>query len=259
MIKRTSMQVIAERVYNEHQIKIDDAIMNSKSYPLTLGILKQFSIVNDEFSKIIESLQSIEHFYSNQAIFRIAIEHFLIAYYIQTKCRLDNNDKCAQDYWEKYPVSEAFKQDNFNSRLDGSFDMSISDLENFYKKSPEFKDKYTTSQMQDLHVVASQFDIRKILKYLETLDRSDPFYKLIDFAMQCCQKYNRLSSFVHGGPSSLLEAFFYSDDNRKKDLIRENIEEIYLFSRNIKMSIIFLLTLENPNFLPIFELVTKKD
>ena len=122
------MQELAERVYNEHQSKIDDSIMNSKTTPRTLGILKQFSIVNDGFSKILESLQSIENFYSSQAISRITIEHFLIAYYILTKCRLENNDECAQDYWNKYPVSEAFKQDNFNSRLDGSYYVSISDL-----------------------------------------------------------------------------------------------------------------------------------
>ncbi len=99
------MQELAERVYNEHQSKIDDAIMNSKTTPRTLGILKQFSIVNDGFSKILESLQSIENFYSSQAISRITIEHFLIAYYILTKCRLENNDECAQDYWNKYCYS----------------------------------------------------------------------------------------------------------------------------------------------------------
>ncbi len=159
---------LTHKIYSENIIEINDKIKLSK-FPITFKVLINFSLKINDILKCLKNAEENECFYSSQGLTRILYEHYLIAFYIWTKCRTNNNDECALDYHDYYPIFELIKQNNYNSKLDKSYDNTKTPLQNFLLKYPKIansKVPFTEESLLDINVRSNKFDIRKILKFM---------------------------------------------------------------------------------------------
>lgn len=253
------------KTYSENFEDISKRIAKSK-FPITHDVLNKFSKKVDDLSKSLKCIEEIQCYYSSQALTRILYEHYLVAYYIWTKCRIDNSDECALDYNQSYAIYEMMKQENYNSRLDLSYIKGKTALENFLIKAPEFNDAnapLTPANVEDINERANKFDIRKIFKYLENdLDENDDFKAINVLVHDVCKKYNKISSYVHGGRIADLETFENTPPVDKVKILKENVEFGQIFSRQILSFIMLLLIYEDKSFLktfrPIYEFMNNQ-
>jgi hypothetical protein len=259
---------LVHKTYSENIEEINERISKSK-YPITFKVLQSFALKIDDILKSLESLETNQSFYSSQGLTRILYEHYLVAYYVWTKCRVDNNDECATDYNQYYAIYEMIKQENYNSKLDKSYDPTKTPLQNFLVKVPEFDDPVDPLNQEnfiDINTRANKFDIRKILQYMtDDLDPNDHFKSLHVLVHDVCKKYNKISSYVHGGRMAELEAFENIPPVDKGKIMRDNVEFGRIFSHQMRDFIMMLLLAEDPSFIktyqPIYDFVknsTKK-
>ena len=147
---------IVEKVFSENINLIYDHLKTSK-FPLTFGILLNFNSKFIGLNKALKSLSTIDTYYANQCLTRILIEHYLVSFYIWTKARVNNDDSCAYDYHYHYLVFEKFKQSNYNSKLDKSYDNTKKPLENILLKFPHYKGKIDEDGFRDINTRANKF------------------------------------------------------------------------------------------------------
>jgi len=196
---------------------------------------------------ILEYLQlSVSNYYISQILTRTLFEHYLTGHYIWTKLRFDKNDKCGEDYYKDYFIAEWFKQKNYylsieNIKMNNKEKIN---LERLKKKYPDFKD-LDQIELEKINKTSNQFDIRKIGIYLKNqTPENDPYFLSHTAMLEFLDRYNELSSFIHGGPTA--EKMTY-DKNSKIDLdfiCNENIQWGMLASRHIKENLIFILCTE---------------
>ncbi|RYX81613.1 hypothetical protein EON73_04725 [bacterium] len=243
------------KVYSENIDNISKRIEKSK-FPITFEVLKKFLTKIDDIFKSLEILEGIQCYYSSQALTRILYEHYLVAYYIWTKCRVNDSDECATDYNQYYAFYEMMKQENYNAKLDRSYDSTKSPLQNFLIKAPEFddhSDPLTEADVIDYNRRANQFDIRHIFRYLQNdLDEQDDFKSINVLVHDVCKRYNKISSYVHGGRLADLETFENTPANDKYKVLKENLEFGRIFSRQLRSFIMLLIIKEDKSFLEIF-------
>jgi hypothetical protein len=256
-IRHTMIQYeIVHKVYSENTLEIEERIGKSK-FPVTFKVLKNFALKIDDILKSLESIEVNQSFYSSQALTRILYEHYLVAYYIWTKCRVDNSDECAIDYNQYYAIYEMIKQQNYNSKLDKSYDATKTPLQNFLIKVPEFDDPVdplSQDNFIDINTRANKFDIRKILQYMvDDLDPNEHFKSLHVLVHDICKKYNKTSSYVHGGRMAELEAFENTPVVDKAKLLKENVDFAKIFSYQMLDFIMMLLLSEDPTFITVYQ------
>jgi hypothetical protein len=255
---------LVHRVYSENTNEIDERIGKSK-FPVTFQVLKLFSLKINDILKSLQSIEANQSFYSSQGLTRILYEHYLVAYFIWTKCRVDDNDECAIDYKQYYAIYEMIKQQNYNSKLDKSYDLTKTPLQNFLIKVPELDDPdnpLNQDNFTDINTRANKFDIRKILQYMQdSLDPNDYFKSLHVLVHDVCKKYNKTSSYVHGGRMAELEAFENTPPIDKSKILNDNVEFAKIFSYQILDFIMMLLLLEDKSFIktyqPIYDFINK--
>lgn len=253
------------KVYNENLDKIEELIKQSK-FPKTFKVLNNFYLKLDDIKKSLEEIKKTNCFYASQALSRILYEHFLVAYYIWTKCRIDKDDNCANDYLEYYPLFELIKRDNYNAKLENIYVPKKSPLENFLILNPEFNDTInpiTENDLKDINFRANKFDIRKILKYMQDdLDPNDTFKSLHVIIHDVCKRYNAISSYVHGGRLAELQTFENTPLTDKPKLLRENSEYADVFCSQLLSLIILLIAIENEEghkiYKPIYDFMNSK-
>lgn len=256
-IRHTMTQYeLVHKIYSENILEIDERIGKSK-FPITFKVLKNFSLKIDDILKSLESIEINQGFYSSQGLTRILYEHYLVAYYIWTKCRVDNSDECAIDYYQYYAIYEMIKQQNYNSKLDKSYDATKTPLQNFLIKVPEFDDPVDPLNQEnfiDINTRANKFDIRKILQYMvDDLDPNEHFKSLHVLVHDICKKYNKTSSYVHGGRMAELEAFENTPVIDKAKLLKENVDFAKIFSYQMLDFMMMLLLSEDQTFIKVYQ------
>jgi hypothetical protein len=213
---------IAVDYFNQYEEKISIDIekvrFDQTSKALYRFIKKIMSVHN-----VIKSMNPLNDYYPIQILHRAIIEHFLVAYYISTKCHVDYSDKCGKDYFRSYFFSEYIKQKYYDLRVEGILknEAKNDSLENFNKTQKKI---FSQADIMKFHTNASQFDIRKIVKYLLHNvpklkfyeDRNTNIHKLL-------YQYNRVSSFVHGGGYADAIEFELSNVEKNKKLIVRTI------------------------------------
>lgn len=256
---------LVHKVYNENLEKIEGLIQRSK-YPKTFQVLRNFHSKIHDIMKSLEEIQRIQCFYASQALSRILFEHFLVAYYIFTKCRADNDDNCASDYIEYYSIYEMMKRENYNAKLDKRYDQTKTPLQNFLIAAPEFDnmaDPITEADVIDINKRANKFDIRNILKYMQDeLDQNDNFKSLNHIVHDVCRRYNTISSFVHGGRLAELQTFENTPVTDKEKVLRDNTSLANIFCYQLLSLTILLIATENGEgfkiYKPIYDFIEAK-
>jgi hypothetical protein len=256
---------LVHKVYNENSKKIEELIQKSK-FPKTHTALKNlYSIIHD-IRKALEEIEKIQGFYASQGLSRILYEHFLVAYYIFTKCRIDKYDSCGSDYIDYYPIYEMMKRENYNSKLDKTYDAKKTPLQNFLIAAPEFDDlddPITEADVLDTNKRANKFDIRNILKYMQDdLDPTDAFKSLHSLVHDVCRRYNTTSSYVHGGRLAQLQTFENTPVTDKSKVLRDNSAMAKIFCYQLLSLTILLIATEDEEgfriYQPIYDFIQAK-
>lgn len=212
---------LVKEVYAKN-IELINSIVEKSKFPEAFKVLLNFFNKSEDLKKALEALEKEKAFYSSQSLARILNEHFLVAFYIFNKTRLQETDECAKDYLEYYPIFEMMKRDNYNSKLTKTYDTKKTPLENFFIAAPEFKGDIEESDIPDLNKRANQFDIRYILKYIQNeMPQDDSFKSLEKFILNDCKKYNETSTYVHAGRLAELQ-FFEDTPSTDKDKVMTN-------------------------------------
>lgn len=237
------------KIYNENINLVNEIIGNSE-LTNTFKALKRFHFKVEELTSSLELIAENNLFYPSQCIARVLYEHFIVGYYIFTKCRVDKSDECATDYYEYYDLFELMKQTNYNSKLDNSFDPKISTLENFFAKAPMFRNQnISENDYQEINRRSNKFDIRKILRFIqEDLDKGDFYQQTEPFVFAICREYNRVSSYVHGRPTAELTAYDNIPNIDKTEAMRRYIKFGKIMSCQMLIFIMTLLLIEDERF-----------
>lgn len=231
--------------------EINTDIEKSK-FPTTYKALIRNSIKIDYLLDGIINASS--SFYVSQIVTRTLFEHYLVGYYIWTKFRIDRNDTIGEEYYKTYFCSEYFKQDNYNFGIENIKENKKDKLtiERTRIKYPEFKD-IEQPDLDNIHKISSQFDIRKIGTYLNNeIENSDTFKTFHVSMLDFLGRYNQLSSYIHGGPFSEMQTFDNEENIDKQKLCLENISWGKIASKHCKQNIISALTLEFPKYFPLY-------
>ena len=211
-------------------------------YPMTFECLINFEEKLYSIRKMIIESKNSNNLYSANILLRCFFEHFIVSYYIWTKCRLDETDEYGEKYYIEYYISESLKREGYELKLDGIVNNIAKNntFENI-KKRNSFLKEMTQTEFEEFHTEGGRFDIAKIANYLiNSVENSDPFTKVnLKIIISQLSRYNRLCSFVHGGPSAEL----YLKD-KTADQISDSLQEIYytsmLYIRSIRESILIM-------------------
>jgi Family of unknown function (DUF5677) len=243
---------LVNKIFEDNQATIEEGISKSK-YPFAFKALLGFSKKIKELSDSVEDISSKNNFYSSQVMTRIVIEHFIVAYYIWTKSRIEKNDECAKEYYAYYGMQELIKQDTYNAKLDKTYNAKITQLQNFIQKDPEFSEM-TEDDIKEINTKANKFDIKKIFAYLrDELNDNDSFKSIHLVILDFCKIYNRLSSYVHGGPTAELQTYENMPQTDYAKILNENIDNSRMAAFQIKSFIILLLINEDLKYMPIYQ------
>lgn len=256
-----TQEELVNKTFFENIDTINEKIANSK-YPTTFKCLLRFDKKIELLSNLLRETLSQENFYSSQAVTRILLEHFIVAYYVWTKARIEKSDECATEYYSFYGLQEQMKQDNYNSKLDKSYDPKKTPLQNVASKDPEVFGDVTEADILDLNIRANQFDIRKILSYLrDELDSNDAFKSLHAIVLDFCKRYNHLSTYIHGGPTAEYQTFENMPATDYKKVLNSNVEYSRMMNYQLKSLIMLLLVEDNKDnfkiYQPIYDFIQK--
>lgn len=202
-----------------------------------------------------------DNFYASQILSRCLFEHYLVGYYIWLKLKLERNDNIGKEYYQYYFSSEFFKQNNYDfsvEKIKENKKDNLTTIEKIIQKYPELSE-LEQSELDNVHKVSKQFDIRQIGSYLNNkIENTYNLQRLHLCMLDFLQKYNQLSSYVHGGPLSELQTFESYGGIDKQKLCVENINWGKIASRTSKENIIAAMAMENPlTYFPIFKKITQ--
>lgn len=177
-------------------------------YAQTLKALYRKIQLIDRIKNSLVKLE--EEHYCSQILFRSLVEHYLLAYYFFLKCTIDSTDKTGEDYYDRYANSEFFKEQMYGIHLDDlkkrqKRKITIDTVKELY---PSLTDM-TDADLQEYHKGATQFtDMKKIGDYLIANKDFQPFIGAVSESIfNLLERYNVLSSFVHGGPYAERQQF----------------------------------------------------
>ncbi|MDO6519381.1 hypothetical protein [Zobellia uliginosa] len=235
---------IISEIFDSYLIDIEKRIENH-SYPKSMLTIYSKVLQIELIKKSLDN--SDENFYSSQVLLRILLEHYLVGYYMYFKTTTDKNDRIGEEYYEEYLKSEIMKRENYYFKLDTiKGNPKHENIQGYLEKYGVFEDM-KQGEINTIHQRASQFGIGKIIKYLfdhekATNEEKEMHSMLFDFL----EKYNKLSSYVHGGVSAEAETFSKEDESKRQDKIQENKEWGLSIEFSIKFYFLFLLNNKNP-------------
>ncbi len=248
---------ITSEVFSQHQELIFEKIKLSK-YPNTLAA--QFFFIR-KIDLLLEGIvNATESFYVSQILTRTILEHYLSCHYIWTKFRIEKTDDTGIAYYQAYRLSEFIKVQTYNLKLELNVKNVPEEkrIERLRSSHPELK-SITSKGVQRLHTKAKQFDIKNINDYLTNqIPSNDPFVEAHKSIPVVLRMYNRLSSFIHGGPEAENKSF---DDPNMFELdmnCHENRDWGLIASQQSKYNMIHSLTLEFEEFVGIYLKLQKK-
>jgi hypothetical protein len=215
----------------------------------------------------LASLDSEAYFYAIQANMRLIYEHFLVGHYIWTKTRLSESDECGQHYYAHYRLSELLKQENYDLQVEG-MELNLKQHatpENLVKRLEGAPIPISPRDIQEVHTLGRQFDVRVIINYLlNEVPADDQFNAVHRILPQFVRDYNRLSSFVHGGPSAEALAFEeVAKPVNKSVTVTDSLAFAKICSRVLKENLMLGLIPERNEYLnivaPIMKLKKEKE
>lgn len=256
-----TQEELVNKTFFENISLINERVSKSK-YSNTFKLLFRFDKKIELLSNVLSETLKQNNFYSSQVITRIILEHFIVAYYVWTKARIDENDECATEYYAYYGLHEQMKQENYNSKLDKSYDKTKSPLQNVAIKDPEVFGDITEDDIRDLNTRANKFDIRQILIYLrDELDNNDAFKHLHLIVLDFCKRYNHLSTYIHGGPTAEYQAFENMPQTDYPKVLIDNFSYAKMMNYQLKSLLILLLVTDNKEnfdiYRPIYEFLER--
>jgi len=208
-----------DNIFMSNIKQIEKDIANSK-FPKTGKALLRFYHKILSLKLLIGKIEVTEEVYSGKILLRALFEHLIVSYYIFNEYEYRNNDKIGEEYYQEYFIHEIFKQKGYSQKIDnirGNLTKNVSGLEYLKKKYNELEE-VSASQYQEINGIGNKFKIDNILKQLnEKSTTKQEDRKFHDYMLGFLDEYNRLSSYVHGGPFAEKET--YDDSN---DLEAEN-------------------------------------
>jgi len=227
--------------FEEIRNEIENDIKLS-NVPFTLKSLLRTS---QKVDQILESIRLIKNqFYSSQILIRSLFEHYIVSHYIFMKWYNHRNDIVGLDYYQKYMISEFIKQTSYNYQIDnieknGSGSIPLDEL----RKFKSLQDA-THADIQEMHMVGNQFEIKRIGKYFISLNVESYALKGVHRAMlDFMRRYNKLSSWVHGGPTADIITF-EKELHLDLEITEENIKWSEIASKSIKFNIMSIMAFE---------------
>lgn len=200
--------------------------------------------------------QNKNNYYFIQVLTRVIIEHFIIGHYIWTRTRIEKNDECGTEYYNHYRLSELLKRENYDLGIEG-IEKNIkkyATFENLQKRFAEYPDPFTQTDIDDIHRIGGQFEIKSIFNYvLNKIPEKDLFIEFHKSLAQFLRMYNKLSSFIHNGPSAEYETYHDEPIIDKYKTIEESISYAKIASRLLKEHIMMLFCEEKPEYFNILK------
>jgi hypothetical protein len=259
---------VSKDIFDKHESKIRQDIDGS-AYKLGLQAVYFTQKEIDQFLTAISYLASLglgAYYYAIQANMRLIYEHFMVGHYIWTKIRLDENDDCGQHYDAYYRMSELLKQENYDLQVEG-YEKDIkghANPHNLMKRLERAAVPITPKDISEVHTIAAQFDIRRIIDFLlNKVPEDDRFASAHRLLPQFVREYNRLSSFVHNGPSAQAQAFegIAKPVNKEKS-VAESLQFGKICARLLKENLLILLMRDRKEYVdilaPIMQLKQKR-
>jgi hypothetical protein len=249
---------LTKSVFDDYFIEIEQLVKNS-SFPNTAKALLRFVRKIEEIKNGLSFMVNEKNLYTASILLRCLFEHEIVAYYIWTKYRIENNDACGTHYYIDYFVSEQFKRERYNLSLEGiSKNLETKqNLESLKIKLPFLEDA-SQKDIEKISTIAYQFDIRDIAKYLhKEVPKTDSYSEVNQkVILNALFEYNQLSSFVHGGPTSEYTVFEkYSVDEIETNLV--SIKDFaYTGSGLIMELLIMFLADEHQKYFEIIEKIS---
>jgi Na+/phosphate symporter len=230
--------------FQEQQNDIENLI-ESHIYPKSMLTIYSKVLQIESIKKNLEN--SDKNFYCSQVLLRILFEHYLVGYYMYFKTVNDENDEIGEVYFGEYFKSELIKRENYCFGLDKlKGEVKHNNIQGYLEKYEILKN-LDESEIQNIHKKASQFNIRKIIKYLfehqKVSEEEKAKHKML---FGFLEKYNKLSSYVHGGVSADTETFIKERENEREDKINENKEWGLSIEFSLKLYFLLLLNHKNP-------------
>lgn len=223
---------------------------SKSSYPYTLKALFNFQ---RKISSLLDTLEQLKFsdiddiYYSVQSTTRVLFEHFLVGHYIWTKARIVQTDECGMQYYIHYRLSELLKRENYELGLEGIENnvKNNTTFENLKKRFSEFDKPVTQQDIDEIHRIANQFDIKSIYNYvINEVPTGDHFREFHKSLVQFLKEYNILSSFTHGGPSAEFEAFYNEPQVDKVQRVNDCIRHGKNTLKTLREHILMLLYIE---------------
>ncbi|RYE58358.1 MAG: hypothetical protein EOP48_03720 [Sphingobacteriales bacterium] len=254
-------EILDFRVYNEHLakryellkgiFKTLDLALNTDvdlcRYPYTCNALHFFS---KKIDSLTEAICTSFDYYTTQVLYRVVVEHFLIAYYLATKARTTFSDKTGREYYIEYYNSEYLKRSYYKIHIEEKVKKQQAKIDSLKRFNEVNQTNFTQSDVDKLHNVASQFtDVRRIVSYfLHQLPQDDFFKHLNSSLHMMLDAYNLTSSYIHGGPAAYEETFFTltHDEKERRMMQATNIAKMCSFA--IKEQLIYLLSLNHAQY-----------
>lgn len=200
-----------------------------------------------------------DNYYVNNILFRTIFEHFLVAYYIGTRCRAEYKD-VGEEYYGAYGQKEyikrVFKHYDIEALRDGK--PKPTDPERIAKFNSQHQHIFhplTDREKNKIYDVASQFGEDRIIKYL-LHEAPDDEFKYFNKSMYAfLNTYNVTSSNIHGGPGAEKEYYKSDDLARTKRLNRLHINLCKYTSFGIKLNLFAILAKDKrmPEYKNIFK------
>lgn len=234
---------------NNHFSELENEILkdierseNNQTFNSLYYKTKTIDLIKDA---IINSKNNI---YATQILYRSLIEHYLLAYYIFLKWKIDSSDCIGEDYYDSYSNSEFLKQETYSIQLE--------DIKNDIPKTVDInvlKQKYselsglTQQDLQNYHTVANQFrDVKnKIGIFLIKNKKYESKLSGVNEAtFELLENYNFLSSYVHGGPYAERETLYPERENNEIKEYKNIVDWAYTLAGLIKIFLVLSLTKE---------------
>ncbi|MBU2973454.1 hypothetical protein [Zobellia sp. B3R18] len=236
------------QIFLEHEEQIIRDIKSSK-YPLTFKSIYYKIKAIDQLVLALESC--IDNNYSSQVLTRALLEHYLIGYYIYVKNENIKTDAIGEEYYKNYTCSEFFKRKTYSIQIENirkgvTQKVNMDTIKELY---PEF-DFMSQQDLQDVHSKSRQFmDMKWMGQYLVENGGTKKSLEVLHVVMlEFLDRYNILSSYIHGGPSAESNCFYPNSGNPETGISspEENIEWGQLASKSLKVYFIFGLGYQYP-------------
>ncbi len=228
-------------------LKIEKEIVNDISLSAYQNSLRCLYYKVKSIGLIKDSILDSRNNYSQLILYRSLVEHYLVACYVSQRVGLELSDKVGEEYYDSYANSEFFKQETYSIQLEqiknghsGAVNMDI-----LKQKYPDLTE-LTQEDLEQYHKVGNYFsNIKKIGDFLIKNKNREPYLNQVnEKTFELLEKYNFLSSYVHGGPYAERETLYINHDvNASKD---KNIIDNWalLLCSITEINLVMALTLE---------------